>query len=465
MNKFPVNLGSKYSYTIVSVIAFIIVAFLYFQEINEINFQLEQNLVERTKEASSRLSKSISLTAWEVYEQSTDRKYPESLAAEILDSELETEFISAIVVLGNFGHLLMGRQKDITGMFVPVSSLSSLTINDSKKVRTAISQGSMTIGHIEIFYTEQLHLERAFSTKLSSTIRFFTYSFLLQTTLYLLYRSANKTLKIESTLSELNNTQDKLIESEKLAGLGTLVAGVAHELNTPLGISVTSFSLIETETKNIQRIFNEKKMTKSQLDTYFSQQLETIELSNKSLKRAVDLVNHFKQTSTDLSVEDSRLINVFDYINEVMVTLEIALKHTGCTFNISGNKLVEIYSNPGSIAQIVTNLVNNSVLHAFDQKGGHIDIMIASVPNGGAKISFIDNGKGMSEEVVKKIYEPFFTTRRGHGGTGLGMNIVFNVISKKLQGNIEVASTPDEGSTFIVTLPKSIESTSRDSEI
>ena len=461
------RLSSKSLYALLAILAFLLVGYFYVQELSGIRDQLEQNLTERAKEASYRLSKSVSLTAWEVYQKSTERQFPEALAAEILDSELETDFILSITVLGNFGHILMGREKKPDGTIVSITKPNDITKNYLKKVRTAMSQGNMTIGHIEIYYTDRFHLINIKRANRVSTFRFLFYTLLLQASLFQLYRASVNRQKIQRTLTDLQGTQEKLIESEKLAGLGSLVAGIAHELNTPLGIAVTSFSLVEQETNKINQDFCSNRLTKERLGDYIEHSMQTISLSKQSLTRAIELINHFKQISSDQYVEDTRDINLRAYVEEIMATLAISLKRAGCDFVITGDTDLEISSVPGAIAQVITNLVNNAVLHAFEditpdlettapiaKKAIHIHLSKAQKTK--VQITFSDNGNGMTADTVKKIYDPFFTTKRGKGGTGLGMNIVFNIVSKKLNGHITVTSNLGVGTTFEITLPKSI---------
>ena len=172
-----INPASKTLYGVLAVLAFLLVGYFYIQESSSIREQLEQSLSERAEEASLRMSKSISLTAWEVYQQSTDRKFPEQLAAEILDSELETDFVLAIVVLGNFGHILMGREKTATGDIKSITKPSDISVDYANKVRTPMTQGTMTIGHIEIYFTDKFHIGNIKRATLASALRFLLYSF------------------------------------------------------------------------------------------------------------------------------------------------------------------------------------------------------------------------------------------------------------------------------------------------
>lgn len=187
---------------------------------------------------------------------------------------------------------------------------------------------------------------------------------------------------------------------------------------------------------------------------------ESLGISEKSLQRVVKLINTFKQVASDHIVEDMREIKVLEYIEELMTTLAPKLKKKNVLYTITCDDTIKITTIPGGLAQVITNLFNNSLLHGF--KGlpdGEINIKIAKQADNSIQIEYRDNGKGMTESVQEHIFEPFFTTKRNSGGTGLGMNIVYNVITNKLQGSINITSKVDEGSKFTIRLPETITDT------
>lgn len=273
----------------------------------------------------------------------------------------------------------------------------------------------------------------------------------------LFFKNRKTTQKLVQTLENLENTQGQLIQSEKMASLGTLTAGVAHEINTPLGIIVTSISLLKEKTDEVKGQFSQGTLRKSAMSKFFDAIEKSSDMSTKALERVLTLLGNFKQVAADQVVEEAREINLADYIEEVMSTLSAEIKKSKAQYSYSGETKLSIVTIPGILAQILTNFVTNSLRHAFENKqNGHIQIHVAVMADRGAKIIFQDNGCGMSADVIEKIYDPFFTTKRSQGGTGLGMNIVYNLINKKLEGNIQIESVVGEGTTVTVTLPAKV---------
>ena len=274
----------------------------------------------------------------------------------------------------------------------------------------------------------------------------------------LFFKNRGTTKKLGQTLANLENTQDQLIQSEKMASLGTLTAGVAHEINTPLGIIVTAISLLTEKTHDMKQQFNQGTMRKSSMAKFFAAIEQSSDMSNKALERVLTLLGNFKQVAADQVVEEAREVNLANYIDEVISTLSAEIKKHKVSYFYSGETELKIVTIPGILAQIITNLVTNALNHAFEQKTeGQINIHVAITPERGAKIIFQDNGCGMNQDIIDQIYDPFFTTKRGHGGTGLGMNIVYNLINKKLEGSIHIDSLEGEGTTVTLSLPAQLE--------
>ncbi len=275
----------------------------------------------------------------------------------------------------------------------------------------------------------------------------------------LFLKNKKTTQKLAETLSHLEEAQTQLIQSEKMASLGKLIAGVAHEVNTPLGIAVTSTSLIQENTEIIAKKLNEKSLSQKQLQSYINIVTESSAISNKGLERVIELMHNFKEVAADQIVEKIREINIADYINEVMTTLANEMKRNQVNYSFSGDQTIKINTIPGALAQVITNLVNNSIRHGFqsndDNKAKDKDISINLKQTSIDEIclTYQDNGLGMSEDVLAQVFEPFFTTKRNQGGTGLGMNIVFNIIEQKLSGHIHISSKLDEGVICKITLP------------
>ncbi|HEY9061284.1 MAG TPA: substrate-binding domain-containing protein [Pseudobacteroides sp.] len=259
--------------------------------------------------------------------------------------------------------------------------------------------------------------------------------------------------KLKNTLETLQQTQEQLIQSEKMVSLGSLVAGVAHEINTPIGVSVTAASYIKDSSYKFMKLTESGKLTRSQLEKFVATNTETADILLLNLSKASYLVNSFKQVAVDQSCEEKRSFNVKDYVNEVLLSLTPNLKKTKIAIDIDCPDDLEIYNYPGGLSQILTNLVVNSVMHAFDEdKKGIISIRIYKFEN---VMNFIysDNGHGIEKDNISKIFDPFYTTKRGSGGTGLGLNIVYNIVTQQYGGSIRCESVSGIGTTFTIKIP------------
>jgi signal transduction histidine kinase len=275
----------------------------------------------------------------------------------------------------------------------------------------------------------------------------------------LFVKNRKTTRKLSHTLENLQNMQKQLIQSEKMASLGTLTAGVAHEINTPLGIAVTSTSSALESTQKIRGHFEENKLTRSEMENYFDGMEKASNLNTNALERVIELLNNFKQVAADQMVGEEREINLVHYIEEVMSTLSAEMKRFRVSYQYSGESEFIITTIPGALAQVLTNLVTNSLKHAFEDKiVGNISIELSKTEDNKAIIVFKDDGQGMTQHVLDNIFEPFFTTKRNSGGTGLGMNIVYNIICQKLEGTITIESALEQGSHFYITLPRKLTS-------
>jgi len=271
---------------------------------------------------------------------------------------------------------------------------------------------------------------------------------------FLFVKNRETTRTLSQTLEDLQNMQEQLIQSEKMASMGALTAGVAHEINTPLGIAVTSSSSALESTRKIFESFQTGNLTRSAMEAYFENMETASKLNTNALGRVIVLLNNFKQVAADQIVGEEREVDLVSYIAEVMSTLSAEIKRFRVNYQYSGESEFMITTIPGALAQVLTNLVTNALKHAFEDRPlGNITIELSKLKNGKVVIAFKDDGHGMSKHVLENIFEPFFTTKRNTGGTGLGMNIVYNIICQKLQGSIKVESEPEQGSTFYITLP------------
>ena len=256
-------------------------------------------------------------------------------------------------------------------------------------------------------------------------------------------RSANQELR--ETLDRLTLTQRQLLEAEKLASLGGLVAGIAHEINTPIGVSVTAASHLAQEAVHLSQLIAKGELKRSDLQRFEHAALEGSRLILRNLQRADQLVKSFKQVAVDQSNEDRRVVDLAVCINEILVTLGPALKKTPHRIEVDCEASVICETAPGALYQVISNLVMNSVIHGFaDGIVGEIRIGI-SRDGDTAVIDYRDNGVGMDEVTSARIFDPFFTTRRGAGGSGLGMHIVYNLVTQVLGGTIVVDSSPGNG--------------------
>ncbi|HEX5757286.1 MAG TPA: two-component regulator propeller domain-containing protein, partial [Arenimonas sp.] len=258
----------------------------------------------------------------------------------------------------------------------------------------------------------------------------------------------------EQTLAELQGTQKQLVAAEKMASLGQLVAGVAHEINTPIGIAVTATSHL----KEVSKVFAAKvdggKLTRNDLSSWRAAVEEAVHLVLGSLERAHSLIGSFKQVAVDQSSEQRRHIELQTFLGEVEFALKPSYKRTPHDLSVDCPEGIELDTYPGALFQIFTNLVNNSMLHGFAQgQAGQMRI-VARARDDQVYLLYSDNGRGMSPETAARAFDPFFTTRRGSGGSGLGLHLVYNLITRLLGGHVELHSTPGEGTEFEIRIPK-----------
>ncbi len=266
-------------------------------------------------------------------------------------------------------------------------------------------------------------------------------------------------IMVEKRTLKLKDAQKQLIESEKMASLGELVAGVAHEINTPVGVGVTAASFLSDETKIIDKKYTDELMTREDFSEYLTCSLQTTEMILSNLQRATELIKSFKKVAVDQTAEDKRCFFVTSYIGEVLRTLHPRIKKTKHNIEVLSGKDIEINSYPGTFSQIITNLVMNSIIHAFDEdegEGGNVVIDIKPKDEG-IIISFSDDGKGVGKDDISKVFDPFYTTKRGRGGTGLGLHIVYNLVTQKLKGNIKCESDLGKGTVFYIYIPSIVE--------
>ncbi|MDJ0695612.1 ATP-binding sensor histidine kinase [Mastigocoleus sp. MO_188.B34] len=265
-----------------------------------------------------------------------------------------------------------------------------------------------------------------------------------------------RTQELSHALEKLKATQNKLVESEKMAALGSLVAGIAHEINTPVGTSITVASNLAVKTQNFVNNIAQGQLKRSTLNNYLQIAQQSSDLLLQNLNRTGELVNSFKQVAVDQTNLELRKFRVKEYIEGVLLSLTPKLKQSPHKIKVSGDENLKINSYAGSLAQIITNLVINSLTHGYPQgEAGQLNFEILS-ENQHIKIIYSDDGCGIPEENLDKIFQPFFTTKRNQGGTGLGLHIVYNLITHKLHGSIDVNSQVGKGTQFIIIIPSII---------
>lgn len=265
----------------------------------------------------------------------------------------------------------------------------------------------------------------------------------------------SRTRELKATFRGLQRAQRQLIQQEKMASLGSLVAGIAHELNTPIGNSLMASSLIEDRVKKLQKKLKQgESLSTEEQEEFYKVLHEASHLMQQNSHRAADLINSFKQIAVDQTSDRKRPFDLKSYINEVFRTLEPMLKRTPHSVSLNLESDIEMLSYPGALGQVLNNLVTNTLAHAFtNMTAGEITLTAQRLKNDQVQISFKDNGAGMSKAVKARIFEPFFTTTLGKGGSGLGLHISYNLIENVLRGSIRVISSPNQGTEFIITLP------------
>lgn len=259
----------------------------------------------------------------------------------------------------------------------------------------------------------------------------------------------------EAALRNLRETQNSLIEAEKLAALGRLVAGVAHEVNNPVGISLTVASSLERKTALFSAEVARGDLKRSSLTEFLATSRDASSQLVANLNRAAELITSFKQVAADRNYSDQRTFDLGDLTEQVVMSLRPGLRKHNLTLNVDCQPNLIMNSYPGPYGQVLTNLFLNSVAHAFpDGKTGTVDIQVRESGKDNVEILFSDNGCGMSLDVRRRAFDPFFTTRRDQGGTGLGLHIVYSIVTNRLGGRLDLDSEPGGGTRIQIILPR-----------
>ncbi|MBK4719866.1 HAMP domain-containing histidine kinase [Azospirillum sp. YIM DDC1] len=277
--------------------------------------------------------------------------------------------------------------------------------------------------------------------------------------------SANQELErrrqeAETALADLREAQEAMVRAEKLASLGALVAGVAHEINTPVGIAVSCASHLSDATARLRGRAQSGELSKSDFSRYVATATDTTALILTNCERAAKLIASFKQVAVDRASAERRVVHLNRYIQETLVSLEPKLRQGKHSIIVSCPDGLVVDTYPGALSQILTNFVMNSVTHAFvdahgaEGQGGSLSIAVDEPEPGTVRLVYTDNGRGIPPDHLPRVFDPFFTTRRGEGGSGLGLHIVHNLAVGALKGTISVDSAPGQGTRFVLTFPK-----------
>ena len=256
------------------------------------------------------------------------------------------------------------------------------------------------------------------------------------------------------TLEKLHQFQRQIVQNEKMASLGDMVAGVAHEVNTPIGLGVTASTMMLDRLAIIQKDFENKTLKASAMKRFLDESNENLNIIYRNLNRAAELISSFKQVAVDQTSESSRSFCVEQLVNEILLSLQPRLKKLKHNINVVCDPTLSVETKAGPINQILINLIMNSVIHGFENiEEGTIGISAELVSSNKLKLVYTDNGKGISPEIRKRIFDPFVTTKRGQGGSGLGMHLVYNLVTQALNGSISITSEEGKGVEFSILFP------------
>jgi len=259
--------------------------------------------------------------------------------------------------------------------------------------------------------------------------------------------------QMAQTVEQLKRARQTLVESEKMASLGSLVAGVAHEINTPIGLSVTAASSLQEEIATLKYKLADNQLSPSYLKGLIERFADSGRVLNSNLKRAADLISSFKQVAVDQSSEACYTFKLKENVEQVITSLKHKIKQSRTKVTVTCPDDLSIYSFPGSFVQIYSNLIINSIIHGFHEWDGEHHIFInIELHSETLIIDYRDTGKGIADDMAEKIFDPFVTTKKGSGGSGLGTHIVYNIVSQLFKGDIQYIAA-SEGAHFIMKIP------------
>lgn len=270
--------------------------------------------------------------------------------------------------------------------------------------------------------------------------------------------------ELTRTLNDLRQTQTELVQAEKLAALGRLVAGVAHELNTPIGNGLMAASTMSEESREFEQRL-QQGIRRSDLESFIRDVVQAAEIASRNLERAAELVSSFKQVAVDQTSSQRREFNLRAVIDEILLTLRPTFKRTPYQVITDVPDNLNLDSYPGPLGQALTNLISNALQHGFSGRDhGTVSISAEKTDADWIIIRVSDDGRGIAPELLSKVFTPFVTTRLGQGGSGLGLHIVHSVVTRVLGGNVTLESEPDQGTTFILRIPPAAPELNRQTE-
>ena len=347
----------------------------------------------------------------------------------------------------NFG----GRQS-LRYMAVLKVNQSCMSCHEQQGYRVGDVRGGISVS--VDFTAIEASMNKDLRTLVITHVLFFLTAALLSALLLEILR--RRWMSLDETIETLQTTRDELISSEKMASLGRLVAGFAHEINTPMGVAVSAISHGQDSLQSLEQLLTQDEVTAEALHAPLEALRESQRLALANLRRGADLVHRFKRTSVDQGSAEKRQFSLTEAIQDVLATLHTVLKRLPVKVQVNCPAELSIYGTPGLIEQLLTNFVMNSVLHGFDDGARSGSILIEArerSAEGQLEIHYADDGTGIAPEILGKIFEPFTTTRRGKGGSGLGLFIVYNIVTRDLGGSIRCESTAGHGTHFLIDIP------------
>ncbi len=321
--------------------------------------------------------------------------------------------------------------------FIPIKN-----IKEKKVVAYFITLG-------ESLYLKELHKD--------TLILKFSLLILTLMILYVIHRNLNYAHELQEEVKrktkELRESQQRVVQAEKMASLGMLITGVAHEVNTPIGLSITAITSLIDDTKSLQSNYENQTMDESEFSDYLEKSSKTTKIIFVNLVRTAQLVKNFKQLSTNQNLSDLVEMDIKPYVDSLLISLESKLKEKNVKVELSIEENLKITSYADVLPQIFNNFIANSLTHAFTKIQNPLISIDIKKKDANIVIHYSDNGVGIEEDLLKKVFDPFYTTNRGAGNSGLGMHVIYNLISEKLDGTIDITSEIDKGVEICVTLP------------